>query len=138
MEVGAVVGEVEAEAHPRIFPDMDPLTVDPSSAQPPFEQLRTQIATRVTEGTLPPGSKLPTVRGLADQLGLAANTVARAYKELEADGVVVTEGRRGTFVRGTDAGSSADAGEAARQYVAAVRRLGLGVAEATRLVERHW
>ena len=119
---------------------MDPLTVDPSSAQPPFEQLRTQIATRVTEGTLPPGSKLPTVRGLADQLGLAANTVARAYKELEADGVVVTEGRRGTFVRsqalGTDAHGAAAA--AASTYALTARRSGLGLEEAVRLLERAW
>ena len=111
---------------------------DAGADEPPFEQLRAQVARRAASGDLPPGARLPTVRALAAELGLAANTVARAYRELEADGVVVTEGRRGTFVASTAAGSSADAREAARQYVAVVRRLGLGPAEATRLVEQSW
>jgi len=45
-----------------------------------------------------PGDRLPTVRGLADTLGLAPNTVARAYRELEAGGWIVGKGRAGTFV----------------------------------------
>jgi DNA-binding transcriptional regulator YhcF (GntR family) len=125
---------------------MLPLTVDPSSAAPPFEQVRTQVATLVAEGALTPGTKLPTVRQLAADLGLAANTVARAYRELEADGVIATYGRRGTFVRSSvvDPGASSDADtrdrarSAADAYVASVRALGLGVTEATRLVELAW
>lgn len=117
---------------------MDQFTVDPADSRPPFEQLRIQIASRASSGALPPGSRLPTVRALAGQLGLAVNTVARTYKELEADGVVVTEGRRGTFVTGTAAGRSTDASHAASAYVATARRLGLGLEEATRLVEREW
>jgi DNA-binding transcriptional regulator YhcF (GntR family) len=111
---------------------------DPAAPEPPFDQLRSQVARRAAAGDLPPGTKLPTVRALAAELGLAANTVARAYRELEADGVVVTEGRRGTFVAATAAASSSDARTAAADYVAAVRRLGLGRAEATRLVEQAW
>ena len=111
---------------------------DPVADQPPFDQLRSQIARRAASGDLPPGSKLPTVRALAAELGLAANTVARAYRELEADGVVVTEGRRGTFVTTTEAGSSVDARAAAEEYVGVTRRLGLSRAEATRLVEQAW
>ncbi len=66
------------------------------------------------------------------------NTVAKTYRALEADGVVVTEGRRGTFVAsGTPAGSR-EAAAAAGAYVESVRRLGLGVTEATRLVEQAW
>jgi DNA-binding transcriptional regulator YhcF (GntR family) len=115
------------------------LAVDPSSPVPPFEQLRTSIAAQVTDGDLPPGTRLPPVRQLAADLGLAANTVARAYRELEADGVVATHGRRGTFVtshvqvRDTDA-----TGRLAREYVAAARRQGLSRAEATRLVDDLW
>ena len=111
---------------------------DPGVDQAPFDQLRSQIARRAASGDFPPGKKLPTVRGLATELGLAPNTVARAYRELEADGVVVTEGRRGTFVAATAAGSSTDARSAADDYVAVVRRLGLGCSEATRLVEKAW
>jgi DNA-binding transcriptional regulator YhcF (GntR family) len=121
---------------------MEPLTVDPSSSQPPFEQLRTQIATRARTGALPPGTKLPTVRALAEELGLAANTVARAYRELEADGVIVTEGRRGSFVRSAALEDGSAAGDEARaaaaSYAAVARRTGLGLEEAVRLFERAW
>ena len=81
---------------------LDP--IDPSAAEPPFEQLRRQIAARASGGELPAGTRLPTVRALAAEVGLAVNTVARVYRELEADGVVVTEGRRGTFVSPTRRG----------------------------------
>ncbi len=111
---------------------------DPGVDQAPFDQLRTQIARRAASGDLAPGAKLPTVRGLATELGLAPNTVARAYRELEIDGVVVTEERRGTFIAATAAASSTDARTAADGYVAVVRRLGLGRDEATRLVEQAW
>lgn len=111
---------------------------DPSVAEPPFEQLRSQVARRAASGDLPAGTKLPTVRALAAELELAANTVARAYRELEADGVVVTEGRRGTFIASGTAATSAEAEAAAAAYVATARRLGLTRAEAVRLLERAW
>ena len=117
---------------------MDHFRVDPLDATPPFEQLRQQVARRVASGALPPGTRLPTVRNLAADLHLAVNTVARTYKELEADGVVVTEGRRGTFVAATSVAGSMEAATAAAAYVATARRLGLGPSEATRLVEQAW
>jgi len=112
------------------------LPLDPSAPEPPFEQLRVQIAGRVARGDLVAGTKLPTVRALAEQLELAVNTVARAYRELEADHVVVTEGRRGTFVAST--AGSGDASAEALAYAAAARRLGLTLPEALRVVERAW
>ena len=90
---------------------------------PPFEQLRAQIATRAASGDLPAGTRLPTVRALAAELGLAVNTVAKAYRALETDGVITTEGRRGTFVSAS-AASGARRREAAAAYVATARRLG--------------
>jgi DNA-binding transcriptional regulator YhcF (GntR family) len=74
------------------------LTVDASLAVPPFEQLRTQIVDAVRDGSLTPGTRLSPVRALAQQLGVAPGTVARAYRELEAAGVIETRGRAGTFV----------------------------------------
>jgi DNA-binding transcriptional regulator YhcF (GntR family) len=115
---------------------LDP--IDPASAEPPFEQLRRQIAARVVSGELPAGTRLPTVRGLADEVGLAVNTVARVYRELEADGVIVTSGRRGTFVSPTAAASHPDVQAAAAAYVDTVRRAGLGITEAQQLVQDHW
>ncbi len=112
--------------------------VDPSSDQPPYEQLRRQIATRAASGDLPPGTRLPTVRGLAAELGLAVNTVAKSYRALEHDGVIVTRGRGGTFVASAPEAGSADAEQAAAAYAATARRLGLGLDDATRLLERSW
>ncbi|HLN75423.1 MAG TPA: GntR family transcriptional regulator [Nocardioidaceae bacterium] len=121
---------------------MDQITIDHDSAVPPFEQLRSQVARRVASGELPPGTRLGTVRQTATELGLAVNTVARAYKELEADGVVVTRGRQGTFVRSAVVDGTSDSAEAARRaaddYVHLVRRAGLTRIEALRLVERAW
>lgn len=115
---------------------MTVLPLDAFSDIPPFEQLRVQLASRATTGDLPPGTRLPTVRALAEQLGIATNTVARAYRELEADGVVVTEGRRGTFVAAAEA--PGDAVAAAEEYAATARRLGLTLPEATRLLTAQW
>lgn len=112
--------------------------LDPGSATPPYEQLRAQVAARAASGDLPAGTKLPTVRGLAGDLGVAPGTVARAYKELEADGVVVTEGRRGTFVAATAAAGTDGARAAAEEYAAIARRLGLTRAEAARLLDQAW
>lgn len=65
---------------------------------PPYEQIRAQVTTMVQAGVLADGSRLPAIRQLAKDLGLASGTVARAYRELEADGIVATHGRHGTMV----------------------------------------
>ena len=121
------------------------LRIDADSATAPFEQVRTQIAAAVATGRLSAGTRLPTVRQLAADLGLAANTVARAYRELEADAVIATYGRRGTFVRSevvdeptVHSLAAENARAAAADYVHVVRRLGLSSQEALRLVENTW
>lgn len=110
------------------------LRIDSTSSTPPFEQVKEQITAAVDGGTLPPGEKLPPVRSLATELGLAANTVARAYKELELLGIVATRGRAGTVVLG--AGSARAAREAAAAYASAIRTLGLSADEAHDLLDR--
>ena len=115
------------------------IEVDASSTVPPYEQVRTQVAHQVAIGALPAGTRLPTVRQLAADLGLAANTVARAYRELEADGVIATHGRRGTFVRSDKLTSTPESLRAlAEDYALAARKMGLTRAEATRIVEDAW
>jgi DNA-binding transcriptional regulator YhcF (GntR family) len=110
------------------------ITVDPAAAEPPYEQIRAQLAAQVASGRLEPGARLPTVRALADTLGVAVNTVARAYRELEHTGLVTTRGRAGTVVNGDGADRAAK--DAARSYADTMRALGIGQDEALDLVRR--
>jgi DNA-binding transcriptional regulator YhcF (GntR family) len=108
------------------------ITVDPQAAEPPYVQVREQLRAQVDAGELTPGTRLPTVRRLAEDLGLAANTVARAYRELEALGVIETRGRAGSVVTG--GGVDRAAREAAHDYVIRVRALGIDRDAAAALV----
>jgi len=108
--------------------------IDQHVSGPLFDQLRTQIIDGVRDGRLPPGTRLPTVRELAGQLGLAVNTVARAYRELETAGIVETRGRFGTFVARVDPADAAMA-TAAHTFVTAARALGVDKVDALRYVE---
>ncbi|MET0840113.1 MAG: GntR family transcriptional regulator [Marmoricola sp.] len=110
------------------------VNVDGSSPIPPYEQVREQIAERVRSGALTPGTKLPTVRALAADLGLAANTVARAYRDLESLGLIETRGRAGSIVTGD--GVEQAARRAAHEYAEQLRALGLARDEAIDLVRR--
>ncbi|KUI37207.1 GntR family transcriptional regulator [Mycobacterium sp. IS-1496] len=110
------------------------LSVDARAARPLFDQLRTQIIDAVRDGRLLPGTRLPTVRELAWQMGLAVNTVARAYRELESAGVLETRGRFGTFVSRVDPADTAMA-TAAQSFVDTARALGVEKSEALRYVE---
>jgi GntR family transcriptional regulator len=76
------------------------ITVDVASPTPPYEQIRSQVAGYVRGGLLAPGDRLPTMRALAADLGVAVGTVARAYGELEAGGLVASRRRTGTVVTG--------------------------------------
>ncbi|MDR6987792.1 DNA-binding transcriptional regulator YhcF (GntR family) [Paenarthrobacter nitroguajacolicus] len=76
------------------------ITVDLSDPVPPYEQIRRQLSSLIAVGVLEPGSRLPTVRSLAADLGIAAGTVARAYKELEQSGLIESRRRNGTVVVG--------------------------------------
>ncbi|MCW2798565.1 MAG: GntR family transcriptional regulator [Aeromicrobium sp.] len=116
---------------------MDIVRVDHASAEPPYEQLRRQLSEGAASGALKPGHRLPTVRQLATDLSLAANTVAKAYRALEADGVIETRGRNGSFIASRKLGD-AEAARAAGAYALIARRQGLSIDEAIRLVEQSW
>jgi len=106
------------------------ITVDVRSGVPPFEQIRAQIATFVTSGLLAPGTRLPTIRALAADLGVAAGTVARAYSELEAAGLVTSRRRTGTVVAERSAAPVEDGVRDAAAELAAKARAG-GLSEET-------
>jgi GntR family transcriptional regulator len=74
------------------------IVVDTGSGVAPWRQVRDQLSLLISAGTLPVGTRLPTIRQLARDLGLAPGTVARAYRELETLGVLSTGRRQGTVV----------------------------------------
>lgn len=105
--------------------------IDLRSPVPPFEQIRARIADLVAAGELPAGTRLPSVRTLAGDLGIAPNTVVRAYRELEAAGVVRTARGKGTVVADAPpAPDDAAVGAAVERAVALARAAGW---DATRL-----
>ncbi len=123
-------------------------TVDPRSGVPIYLQLMEQVKRAVALGTLGAGDRLPTVKALALELTVNPNTVARAYRELERDGVIETSAGRGSFVRGiSESGApsrqaldhvvQATCGEAARE----LRSYGLSAVESLAAFEaalRRW
>ena len=90
------------------------LSVDTESAVPPFEQIRAQISQLAASGELPAGTRLPSIRQLSADLGLAPGTVGRAYRELETAGVISARGRHGSFISGRPATRKTAPAEAAR------------------------
>jgi len=116
------------------------IRLDPDASEPVSVQLRDAIAARITRGRLLPGERLPPVRDLAIELELAPNTVAKAYRELEAAGYLDTRGRHGTFVaeRLPEAPSDLERALAAasRTFAGRARQLGVAEREASAAVRR--
>ena len=80
-----------------------PAAIDPHDATPLHAQLERSIRAAIASGRLKPGDQLPTVRQLAVDLRVNANTVARVYTELERAGVIETLRGVGSFVTATPA-----------------------------------
>ena len=113
------------------------VTVDTRSPVPHYEQIRSQISRLVLTGGLPEGTRLPSIRLLASQLGISNGAVARAYRELEQEGTVVTAGKRGTTVSGRHLDAEVSRrdrdqllAEAAAAYGATAHALGFTVEQA--------
>jgi DNA-binding transcriptional regulator YhcF (GntR family) len=109
------------------------ISIDHESSTAPYEQVRSQLADRIRSGELVVGTRLPTVRQLAGDLGLAVNTVARAYRELEHGGLAQSRGRAGTFVSTSDL-ANAQVEAAAQSYARVIRSTGVSVDEAIRVL----
>ncbi|KAB1903318.1 GntR family transcriptional regulator [Micromonospora sp. AMSO31t] len=110
------------------------IRIEQDSAVPPYEQVRGQFAAMIGDGRLPVGTRLPAVRQLAADLGLAVNTVARAYRELESAGLVQTRGRHGTVVAPGRDDATDRLHRAATVYAAEALRLGVPPDRAVALV----
>ncbi|MBC7762645.1 MAG: GntR family transcriptional regulator [Candidatus Saccharibacteria bacterium] len=116
------------------------IEVDTRSPTPHYEQIRRQISGFVLTGSLPPGTQLPPIRQLAGHLGISNGSVARAYKELEREGTVTTNGKKGTTIAPQDEQAARDLAspdrtavlsEAARKYAAIAHSLGYDLAAAS-------
>ena len=111
--------------------------IDTQSALPVFEQLRSQIERLIASGQLRPGMKLPPIRQLSIDLGLARGTVNKVYDALARDGLVETAGRHGTIVldRRHAAATSDDLDAAADTLAVVTRQLGFDDAAARRALD---
>ena len=106
------------------------LAVKHEGPMPPYEQVRQQLEQLIRSGALAPDERLPPLRQLAGDLGLAVGTVARSYAELESAGLVRSRRGAGTRVSGslpTLTSSELDAalGQSAAAYVRAAKQLGV-------------
>jgi DNA-binding transcriptional regulator YhcF (GntR family) len=116
------------------------VAVDTSSPVPAYEQIRAQVTALSDSGVLPAGTRLPPIRQLAADLGLAPGTVAKAYALLEKAGVASSHRRRGTVI--TDRGAldpqrqADELGRAAAAYVQVVRLLGADTTRAVAAVQQ--
>ena len=126
------------------------LRVDPDDPTPAYEQVRRGVRDLVAAGALRPGDRLPPLRQLAGDLGLAVGTVARAYAELEQAGILVSRRGAGTRVApaaapttltGPDSASSAHPAPAldtlARDYLQRATALGVSPSQALEAVRRQ-
>ncbi|CBL57523.1 GntR family transcriptional regulator [Propionibacterium freudenreichii] len=112
--------------------------IDAASPTPVFEQIIEQLRRGAVQGSLPAGTRLPAVRALAGELGVAVNTVAKAYRQLEAEGTVVTGGRNGTTIAALADAEPTRVAEAARTLIARARDAELSRDQALGLVARLW
>lgn len=118
------------------------LLLDSSSPVPPYEQIGAQIRLQIAAGRLLVGAVLPSVRQLANDLGVAPNTVARAYSELEREGWVVTAARRGVMVGSPSPNLMAEARareleRAVAQLLMTAHQLGISTDELYRELDRQ-
>ena len=112
-------------------------TVDPHSTTPVYEQLVECVLRDVSAGDLVVGDRIPPVRTLAADLGLAAGTVAKAYREMETRGIIETHGRKGTFIAQGRGDRESSAARAAAAYLdVVVGQLHYSPEESVALVQR--
>ncbi len=120
-----------------------PISIDKRSGVPIYLQLAERIRLLVREGRLRPGNPLPTVRALAVDLGINANTVARVYRELQAEGVLRLERGLGTTVADTSLPQVPRADfrqieKKVAELIRLARQAGLRASELSQLIESRW
>ena len=114
------------------------VSIDTTSPIPVYQQLRSQLRRLIASGRLPTGSRLPTIRQLANDLGIASATVSRVYELLASDGWVTGAGRHGTIVVGEPRRSdvAVELEDEAEQLATAASQLGMSEQQVVGLVTK--
>lgn len=113
------------------------ITINYRDPRPIYEQIQTELRRLMLSGVLPPGNRLPSVRELAGQLAINPNTIQRAYRELEADGYILSVAGKGSFVAQVDQLAEQQKKQAVDAFRAAaqkLRQLGLTQAQLAQLL----
>lgn len=107
------------------------ISINYRDPRPIYEQIQSELRRLMLTGALPPGSRLPSVRELAGQLAINPNTIQRAYRELEADGYILSVAGKGSFVAQVDRIAEQQKKQAVGAFRAAAQRLrALGLTDA--------
>ncbi|MCY0875692.1 MAG: GntR family transcriptional regulator [Firmicutes bacterium] len=122
------------------------LTVDPRSSTPMYQQIIADVKERIAKDILAPGSRLPSIRELAVDMTINPNTIAKAYQELEREGVIEVVRGKGTFVTEkregpSPAASAADLRELLTKVLVEAHHKGVAFADVSRELEDlilHW
>jgi GntR family transcriptional regulator len=120
-----------------------PIQIDKRSGIPIYVQLGEQIRLLIREGILQADNPVPTVRGLAVDLGINANTVARVYRELEDDGLLRLERGVGTFVASTTGPpvhklDFQEIDRLIREVIRLGKKAGMSAAELAQFIQTRW
>lgn len=114
------------------------ITISRDAGESPSDQVHGQLRGLITTGHLLAGDRLPSVRQLASDLGIAPGTVAKAYRLLEDDGLVTSRIGSGTRVSETVHPVAGGIADAARVLSAAAKEEGLTLADAQRVLRAIW
>ena len=117
------------------------IVLQDGSEVPVFKQIRNQIVMGISDGRLQPGEKLPTVRALAEEIGINSMTVNKAYQLLKQEGYIMTDRRNGVRVResfGMTPELPYESKEQLKQLVSEARVRGVSKEEFVALVEEYF
>lgn len=117
------------------------IVLQDGSEIPVFKQIRNQIVMGISDGRLSPGERLPTVRALADEIGINSMTVNKAYQLLKQEGYIITDRRNGVRVKEEFAlgqGLSAESEQELRRLISEAKVRGMSRDDFVAVVDRYF
>lgn len=117
------------------------ISINDGSDVPIYQQIRNQIVLGISDGRLAPGEQLPTVRGLAEEIGINSMTVNKAYQLLKQEGYIVADRRSGARVRETfngKEGLSVEAEETLQRIISEAKIAGMTEGEFWEICKRYF